>query len=242
MANHWRPPLNIPRRLAETLLLLTLLASGNSSAAGLQPFDHEYRIYRGESAIAKARMKLYPQQDHWVLELKSQPLGLLKLLTRKRPYTETWLKETPRGPRIMLTRSGDYADRPAERSTWFDDQRHRLYYAKGEHTRQRDYDAPLYDLLSIHLLYPELRNNPGRALDIAFYKSGDIHRSRLSLEPGITLRSGDRNLTLDRVIQTLEGSDKRMIYYYRPGEIAPVKIEQYKGKKKKSIMWRQDVK
>jgi hypothetical protein len=233
----------MPRRPTETLLLiLALFAFGATAAAEIRPFDHQYRIYRGENTVARARMKLQPQQGYWVWALNSEPVGWLKLLTRKRPFTETWLRETPQGLRIMLTRSGDHDDRPAERSTWFDDERQKLYYAKGDSTKQLDYDEPLHDVLSIHLLYPELRKKPDHRLDIAFYKKGKIRRSQLSLEPGITLRSGDRNLTLDRVTQTLEGSDKRMIYYYMPGEIAPVKIEQYKGKTEKSVMWRQDVK
>ncbi len=233
--------MNSPKRLTEALLLLlALFASGLAVATDIQPFDHEYRIYRGESTVAKARMRLYAQNGYWIWELKSQPVGWLKLLTRKKPFTETWLREGPDGLSLMLTRSGDHSDKPAERSTWFDENRQRLYYARGNDTRQLDFDQPPYDVLSIHLLYPKLQQAPDHRLEVPFYKKGKISGSQLRLEPGITLRSGDKTLTLDRVTQTLEGSDKRMVYYYRPGEVAPVKIEQYKGKTEKSVMWRND--
>jgi hypothetical protein len=222
---------------------LLLFAAGLAQAeAALREFTHDYHIYRGETTAARARMRLYPVNGYWIWELKSEPVGWLRLLTRKKPFSETWLRMQGEEPRLMLSRSGDYADKPARRSTWFDNDRQRLYYATPEQTRKLDYRDPPYDYLSIHLLYPRLRNAPGRRLEIPFYKKGKISNSTLSLEADVPLRSGGRTLTLDRVTQTLEGSDKRMIYYYRPGEIAPVKIEQYKGKSEKSVMWRDDVK
>lgn len=232
------------KRLPDTFLalLLLLLALPAQAETPLPEFSHDYHIYRGETTAARARMRLYPVNGYWVWELKSEPVGWLRLLTRKKPYSETWLRLQEDEPRLMLSRSGDYKDKPAERSTWFDHDKGRLYYAKKDKTRQLDFQGPVYDYLTVHLLYPKLLEQPDRRLEIPFYKKGKIKKSQLTLEPEVTLRSGDKTLTLDRVTQTLEGSDKRMIYYYRRGEIAPVKIEQYKGKNEKSVMWRDDVK
>ncbi len=234
--------MNSPRRTLEALILLLLLATPVVRALDIIPFDHEYRIYRGETPIAKARMRLYSENDYWIWSLTSEPVGWLRLLTHKRPFTETWLRTRNGEPQLILTRSGDHVDKPAERSTWFDDQRNRLYYAKGNTTRQLDFEQPPLDVLSIHLLYPRLLAVPDHRIEIPFYKKGRIKRSQLVLEPGVELRSGDRTLILDRITQTLEDSDRRMVYYYLPGDIAPVKIEQYKGKTMKTVMWRQDVK
>lgn len=233
--------MNSSRRSIEALILLVLLAAPAALALEITPFDHEYRIYRGESTVARARMRLYPENGYWVWSLNSEPVGWLRLLTRKRPFTETWLRSRNGELSLMLTRSGDHGDKPATRSTWFDDRQNRLYYAKGDTTRQLDFEQPPLDVLSIHLLYPRLLTDPNHRIEIPFYKKGKIKRSQLVLEPDVELRSGDRTLTLDRVTQTLEDSDRRMVYYYLPGDIAPVKIEQYKGKREKTVMWRQDV-
>ncbi len=232
------------QRLPDSLfaLLFLLLALPARGATSLTEFSHDYHIYRGETTAARARMRLYSVNGYWVWQLQSEPVGWLSLLTSKRPYSETWLRMQEGEPRLMLSRSGDYEGKPAERSTWFDHDKGRLYYANADKTRQLDFHSPLYDYLTIHLLYPKLLEQPDHRLEIPFYKKGKIKKSQLILEPDVPLRSGNKTLSLDRVTHTLEGSDKRMVYYYRRGEIAPVKIEQYKGKTEKSVMWRDDVK
>ena len=229
-----------PRTERYLLLLLLALLPTHLLAAPLETFSHDYMICRGETRVGKATMRLYPQYDYWIWEMRTEPVGWLRFLTRKKPFSETWLRLRDGEPALMLTRSGDYDDKPADRSTWFDDRKQRLYYANRKGTRQLDYRLPLHDILSIHLLYPRLLESPDGTLETDFYKKGKIRRTTLRLERDVPLRSGDDTLILDRVTQTLEGSDKQMVYYYRRGDIAPIKIEQYKGKTEKSVMWRMD--
>lgn len=227
-------------RLTIALLPWLLLVNASLQAQTIQPFDAQYEVYRGGSHIADASFTLVQRNDLWIWTLKTRPIGFYRLLTRKKPYAETRLQQTEQGPRLLLEQSGDYEDRPAEQSSYFDIDQQRLYYSEGNKAISQEMPAPLYNYHSIHLLYQQMREQQLRQIEVDFYDKGKPGRATLTLEPDMQVSLGDDTRIADRVTQRNQGSKKHMVYYYDRKSLAPLVIERIKPDKGSSMMWRVD--
>ncbi len=221
------------------LLLFFLLLTGfNAHALKLTPFDASYKVYRGNTYVANSQFALKKQNSEWVWQMKTEPRGIYSWLTRKKPYTETRMQKIGQDIQLLLISSGDYPKKPVKQSTWFDHQHKKIYRKKGKKISQLKLTDPIYNYQSIHLLHPQMLEQNESAIDINFYKKGKLLKSTLTLQKQVELPSKKGKIIVDKITQTFKKSKNKMIYYYQGETLAPLKIEQIKPGKDKSVMWR----
>lgn len=220
------------------LPVLVIFFSVNAHALSLQPFEADYRVYRNDSHIANAHFSLKQQKGEWIWYMKTRPVGVYSWLTRKRPYAESHMQETSEGIRLFLLHSGDYSKNPPTTSSWFDYLRHTIYHMKDNKISQLELPETVYDYHSVHLLHPQMLNTGHLQTTINFYKKGKLLQSTLTLEKDLKISEDQSSKPVDKITQTFENSQKKMIYYYQGDTLAPLKIESLKPGKENVIMWR----
>ncbi len=227
-----------------SFLLFWILFSPVLLAAELAPFDAEYKVFRGNSYIADSQMSLKKKQGEWVWRMDTEARGLYKWLTRKKPFIETRLQPIDGELKLLLENSGDYPDKPATHSSWFDYRDQRIYSMKGTKIKKMKLPKNIYNLHSIHLLYPQMLEQQQNEKTVNFFKSGNVNKSTLNLQTGVRLKSdkkfGKEDIRVDKMTQKFAGEKKYFIYYYQGDTLAPLKIEQVNPGKDSSVMWRQD--
>ncbi|MBT3204608.1 MAG: DUF3108 domain-containing protein [Gammaproteobacteria bacterium] len=222
------------------LLIALLLAGFNVQALELNPFNARYHVYRGNTHVAISKFSLKKQKSEWVWRMKTGPRGIYSWLTRKKPFAETRMQETGRDIQLLLETTGDYPKKPAKQSTWFDHVNNKIYSMKGKNISQLKLPENTYNYHSVHLLHPLMLENNEQKMDINFYKRGELLKSTVTLEKQIELPAKKGKTIVDKLTQTFKGSSKKMVYYYKGKTLAPLKIEQIKPGKDKSVMWRID--
>ena len=223
-------------------LLLLLLVPGISVATEIQSFKAIYDVYRNEHKIGTANFMFKKDNGVWVWHMQTYPNAPYSWLTRKKPFAETRMLETDTGLQLSQELRGDYPDQPPRENTWFNPDKGTIYFTKGETDRQLELPGELYNVQSIHLLPRIMKQRQTKRMDIQFYKKGKLYKSRLTLEPKVLLANGThRSIVADKMIQQLEPSNYRMIYYYRQDAMAPLKIEQIKANGDYSVMWRRSL-
>ena len=227
-----------PRLTGGATLLLVLLASFNSHAVSIEPFEARYHVYRADSHVANSKMSLKKENAEWVWSMHTEPRGMYSWLTKKRPFSKTHLQSTPSGLQLLLEQSGDHAQKPAQESSWFDYTHLIIYHMKGTTIDQIKLPGEVYNYHSVHTLYPLMLEQQTTSLKINFYRNGSISTSTLTLEKEIEIPERKSTIKVDKVTQKFDRSDKQMIYYYQGETLAPLKIEQIKPGKDSSVMWR----
>lgn len=172
--------------------------------------------------------------------MQSEPHGMYRWLTRKKPFTETRVTTTPTGLRLSQLSSGDYAEKPPTQSSWFDPNSGRIFYANSKKGNGKQLDLPdnLYSHHDVHLLYEKMRQSNQQRLIINFYNKGRVYESTLLLELDILIEHESKSYRADKITQSLHGENKTMVYYYLGHSLAPLKIERMKDNQVHSIMWR----
>jgi hypothetical protein len=224
--------------LTDWLLGLLLLCSTATNAEPLRQFEAGYSLLRNDQHIANATFRLAPRHDTWVWSMSTQPRGVYSWLTRKKPFAETHLVETPNGWQPLIEVSGDYPERSPKHAAWFDHANRLIYYAKTKSSKRLEFAPPIYNDHSIHLMYSRMKQQGVLKTSIPFYRNGRIARVKLTLEPGLRLERDGKDFAVDRLTQQFEGSDRKMIYHYTQETLAPLKIEQIK-KDVFTVMWRE---
>jgi len=223
-------------------LLLLLLHPGANATSSIQPFSATYDVFRNDQKLGSANFNLKKENGVWVWHMQTRPKAPYRWLTRKKPFAETRMQETKDGLQLSQELRGDYPDKPAKENTWFNQDKGKIFFTRGEDNKQLKLPHNLYNFHSIHLLPLEMKRRQLKHLDIKFYKKGKLYNSRLTLEPQVLLTSNPDSMVVDKIIQIMEPSKYRMIYYYRDDSLAPVKIEQIKANGDHSVMWRNSLK
>lgn len=238
MKNYNKRLCSIPCRLVCVLALVffqnTLLADNSE----IRPFSARYDVFRNHQHVGFAHFKLNKHNGMWTWNMKTRPKGFYKWLTRKKPFAETRMTESPDGLLLSQELKGDYKNKPAKEKTWFDQDKKIIYYTNGEKKRELDLPAPVYNFQSIHLLPATMKQDGLERIEINFYKRGKLFKSTLQLEADVKIQQDDSELRVDKVTQVLDGSDYKMIYYYQGDTLAPLKIEQLKDDGNNIVMWR----
>ncbi len=225
--------------LPRGLLILALCGfSLQLAASPLQPFTAEYKLYRGKGQVGKTRLDLAFDNGIWTWRTITRPVGFYRLLTKKKPFEETWMRPASPQLRLLLHRKGDDPQKTASESAYFDHEKSLIYYHEGKKNRQLQLPEEVFNYHSIHLLYPQMLDNGQTQQDIMFFKNGKLTSSEIRLDRQHELTRNDDKLIVDRLTQGFAGSKNQMIYYYQPGSLAPVKIEQLKPGKADNVLWR----
>lgn len=228
-------------KLRTTALFFLLLAlSQNILAQNLTPFKAKYNVYRGDSLVANAQFNLQFKNGVWNWTMQTQPTGLYRWLTRKKPFAQTQLQNGPEGIQLLLQHKGNYLEKPPRESSWFDHTNQTIYYKKGDKIKQLNLPGPVYDYHSIHLMHSLMLENNQSTAEVNFYKKGKILKSTLILEKQIEIPRDSSNMTVDKMSQSFNNSSRKIIYYYQGDTLAPLKIEQIKKGSGSSVMWRMD--
>jgi hypothetical protein len=221
------------------LFFIVLLTTFNSLAQqSIEPFEARYHVYRGDTHVANSKLSLNKQNGEWVWFMNTEPRGIYSWLTKKQPFTETRMQNTPSGLQLLLENSGDYLDKPPQQSDWFDYTNRIIYHMKEGSISQIKLPDNVYNYQSVHTLYPQMLSQNKLQLSINFYRKGEITKSTLTLERDLPIPDKSGTIKVDKITQTFDQSDKQMIYYYQGESIAPLKIEQIKRGKDSSVMWR----
>jgi len=222
--------------------LLLIQSSLFAAPSTLQPFSAYYDVYRNNQHVANAHFVLNKQNDTWVWNMQTRPIGFYSWLTRKKPFSETRMSETANGLQLTQELKGDYRNKPAKEKTWFDQKNSTIYYSKGEKKKQQTIPKNLYNFQSVHLIPGIMKQQELDQFEVDFYKKGKLFKSTFKLEPAVKLKQKDKDgLVVDKLTQRLDPSDYEMIYYYHGNTLAPLKIEQLKANGDNSVMWRSSV-
>ena len=214
------------------------LFSQSSLASELTPFKAEYDVYRNTSKVGVAHFNLQHENGLWNWDIKTEVQGFYRYLTSKRPFTHTLMQVVNNQPQLLLEENGDYPDKPAQHTAWFDYRSKTVYSMKDQSVNTTQLPEKIYNYHSIHLLYPDMLQQDAPEIKVNFYRKGSISPSTITLEKGVKLRHKSHKLTVDRMTQRFEDSDKTMIYDYQNGSSVPVRIEQIKPGKDSTMMWR----
>jgi len=231
-------------RTKSTLILFitTLFITFSSAAQSIEPFEARYHVYRGDTHVANSKLSLHRQNGEWVWFMNTEPRGIYSWLTKKQPFTETRMQNSPTGLQLLLENSGEYQNKPPQQSDWFDYTTRIIYHMKDGNISQIKLPDDVYNYQSVHTLYPQMLSQHKLQLPINFYRNGAVTKSTLTLEKAFPIPDKSGTIKVDKITQTFDQSDKQMIYYYQGGSIAPLKIEQIKRGKDSSVMWRVDLK
>ena len=223
-----------------TTFALLLLLGLSVQAQDIIPFEADYKVFRGNSYIADSRLTLKNEQGEWIWRMDTKARGIYKWLTRKRPFIETRMQQIGHKLRLLLEKSGDYPDKRPKWSSWFDHDSKLIYSMKGDKTKKQALPENVYNFHSIHLLYPQMRQQNEARKTVNFFKKGKLVESTLTLEKDVELKDRKKHLQVDKLTQKFSGSKKYFIYYYHGNALAPLKIEQINPGKDSSVMWRQN--
>ncbi len=194
----------------------------------------------GNMYVAKSYFTFNKENSEWVWIMKTRPRGIYSWLTSKEPFAETRLQEKQSEIQLLLERTGDYPDKPADRNTWFDHQNKKIYSMNKQEISVLDLKDNVYNYHSVHLLHPLLVEQNLSEKKIQFYKRGKLIESTLKLEKQVEITVEKKKMIADKITQTFKDSKNILIYYYQGPTLAPLKIEQIKPGKDNSIMWRVD--
>ncbi|MDJ0832662.1 MAG: hypothetical protein QNJ69_04010 [Gammaproteobacteria bacterium] len=229
----------LEHRLWHLLPLLALLALGlQVDAQPLQPFKAEYDLYRGDSRVGRTQFNLAKADGNWTWYTQTRPVGIYRALTSNQPFEETQLQATAQDLQLLQHRKGKHPQQPAGEESYFDHAQGLIIFRNERNNRRLQLPAEVYNYHSIHLLYPQMDADNRSQRDIIFYKSGKLVNSQVRLDRHHQLVQDQDTLIVDRLTQSFADSAKQMIYYYQPGSLAPVKIEQLKPGKPDNVMWR----
>ena len=212
------------------LAALSLLGGIASANDGAIPFDATYDVYRNGANIGEANFRLQQQNGSWIWDMRTQPRGIYRWLTRKKPFTETRMIPTDQGLRLSQISNGDYPEQPPKNSAWFDHDNQAILYSKADGGEPQKLDLPpqIFSFHSVHLLYAQMKASGQQSIEIDFYRKGQIYKSTLTLQRDVAMPMSSGETLVDKMAQQLEGSDRAMAYYYHGHEVAPVLIEQIK--------------
>lgn len=225
------------KRISTLFLFSLLFFSFGGFATTLTPFNVQYDVYRNNSKIGIANFELNQLNGIWHWDMQTKAQGFYRFLTRKQPFTQTQMQIINNEAKLLLEQTGDYPDKPAKHTTWFDFNSSTLYSMQGNAVKTLELPAQVYNYHSIHLLYPLMLQQQLSQLKVNFYKKGSITSALIMLEKNVDVEHKSKKLVVDRVTQKFENSDKTMVYDYQKGSIAPVRIEQVRPGKDITMMW-----
>jgi|GEM_PF-981475 len=237
-----------PTRFRSTIcspsrLLIGLCLGVLSSLAYAQPpqaFDAHYAVYRNDSHVGDSSLSLSEKNHQWIWLMQTEPRGFYRWLTSKRPFEEARLTEVGNSLQLQQLFKGDFPDKPAEQSTWFDTKNALIFHSDSSNKQQKQlsFQQPVFSYLNIHLLYTDMKQNGLNHKTVAFFKDGELLEATLTLEPQVTLQHGAKSYVADKLSHTVQGSSKTLVYYYAGHDLAPLKIEQLKNGESANSMWR----
>ena len=220
------------------LLSSLLLMSSQGFAITLTPFTAQYEVYRNNSKVGLADFQLKQENGIWYWDMKTRVTGFYRFLTRKRPFTRTQLQVINNQPQLLIEQSGDYPDKPAKHTAWFDFNSKTLYSMKESNVTTVDLPEKVYNYHSVHLIYPLMLQQELLQIKINFYRKGGLTPSVLTLERQVQTEHNSQTITVDRITQQFENSNKTMIYDFQRDSLAPLRIEQIRPGKDTTLMIR----
>lgn len=208
------------------ILLCALLLAFEVGANNLpNGYMAKYEVFRNSQHVASTNLELVSQPQGWLWKMETQAIGLFSWLTRKTPFSDTFVTLDETAAKVLYTVAGDYHDQPPTRATWFDHQNRLFYNAHNNKSSQKKFKLPIYNYHSVMMLYHRLMN--GESLEISYFRSGKSSKGKVQLQKAISVNVQDKNLLMDRL--TLKYGKKTMYFDFDSKSFAPLQITQIKG-------------
>ncbi len=229
--------LNI-RIFAWCCLLAVQLLPAVAAEVQLTAFNANYKIYYGNLKVANAQIKLSRSGNTWQWRLTTDPTGLLALLTRKEPYSETFFSRLDGSFKIQnLTIASDGEKDKQLETARFDWNGKRVDMLRKGKQKTQALSGDVYDHLTIHLLSAKMQEQGLKHASVDFYYKGRLVKAELRQVENAMLEINKKEVEVIVVEQTIAGSSTKSTYYYQPDSLyLPMKIKTVKPGKTSTTM------
>jgi hypothetical protein len=225
-----------------SLLILQLLPVV-SAESRLTAFQANYKFYYGKLKVANAQIKLSRSGATWHWRLTTNPTGLLSLLTRKEPYSETFFSRVDGSHKIQSITIADdgEGDKQLETARFDWNSKQVKMLRKGKHNMQ-PLSGDVYDFLTIHLLSAKMQEQGLKHASADFFYKGRLVKTALKRVENTRLEINKAEIDVTVFEHSIEGSSTRTTYYYKPdAHYLPMKIKTVKPGKTSTTMLFQSI-
>ena len=235
LANRW---------LATLLLGLVLVISNGVMAAEvpLRAFTASYDLTRSGMKLGTTELTLEPLEQMWRWRLSTRPSGLVSMLTRKKPYSETTFIQDHDQIRLQQIVISDENDSKNIESASFDWKSRQMKVLRKGKRSSVNLTTEVYDYQSIHLLATAMQLQQLNEVIFTLYRKGKLVESRLVYRGKGSVKVGDRDTNANIFEQTTTKSKTTVKYSYDlQNPLLPLLIESRKGDDAPSTMTLREV-
>lgn len=234
--------MNPTRRLFRNITLCCLLTaqlwSVVSAEVQLTAFQANYKFYYGKLKVGRGQINLSQSGDTWHWLLTTRPTGLLSLVIRKEPYSETFFTRQDGKIKIQNLTIADKGEGDKQLETalfdWKSKQVNTL--RKGQRNMQ-PLSGEVYDYLTIHLLSAKMQEQGLQHASVDFIYKGRLVKAALKRVENTRLEINKAEIDVTVFEHSIEGSSTRTTYYYNPdAHYLPMKIKTVKPGKTSTTM------
>lgn len=225
--------------LTTVLLSFALAVSTGVMAAEapLRAFTASYDVTKGGMKLGTAELSLEPLEQIWRWRLTTRPSGLLAMVTRKKPYSETTFIREYDQIRLQQIVIADENDSKNLESASFDWKNRQMKALRKGKRSSVNLTTEVYDYQSIHLLARAMQLQQLNEVTFTFYRKAKLVKSRLVYRGRGLVKVGDRDTNANIFEQTISGSKTTVKYSYdQQNPLLPLLIETRKGDDSPSIM------
>jgi len=226
--------LNPTTRLIGTITLCCLFAAQLlpvvSAEVQLTAFQASYKFYYGKLKVARGQIKLSQSGDLWHWSLTTHPTGLLSLITRKEPYSETFFTRLQGKIKIQNLTIADEGEGDKQLETaQFDWHRKQVDTLRKGKRNVLPLSEEVYDYLTVHLLSAKMQEQGLDHSRVDFVYKGRLVKAELRRLEDARLEINKEEFDVIVMEQTVEGSSTKSTYYYKADTpYLPMKIKTVK--------------
>ncbi|MCP4471619.1 MAG: DUF3108 domain-containing protein [Gammaproteobacteria bacterium] len=219
------------------LLALCLCLPAFAEEVPLRAYTASYNLHRGSLHIGMAEISLEPVEQLWRWRLTTRARGIYSLFIHKKPYSETTFSRVHDDVRLQKIVIGDEKDKDEYESASFNWEAGRMKVLRKGKRDKVKLAAGVYDYQSIHLLTAAMQRHQLDEETVDFYRKGKLVKSRLVYRGEETIDIGGRQIEAKVFMQTLDGSDNVIRYFYDADKpLLPLLIENRDGDDSPNIL------
>lgn len=219
------------------LLFISYIAPTVADGLKLQVFTANYSLHIAGLHVGHSKLSLNQSGDLWRWQTSSKPIGVYRLLSQKKPYSETqFLSDNGHHliQNILITDEGDNSIHETAHFNW---QEKQATILRKKLTSTATISGDVYDYHSINWLVANMMKEEKSELEVDFYFKGEIVRSNIKRIGNQFIEMNGENISAWVYEQSTISSKSRLRYFFNSAKpLVPLKIEKLKPGKKPAVL------
>lgn len=227
----------LPELIIGVFLLVTNIAPSIANEVKLQAFEANYSLYIKGLHVSKFKLSLTRSGNLWHWQTSNQPRGIYRLLSDKKPYSETTFSLVANRHLIQNIWLSDEGNKNPYETADFDWHSQQATILRKKISSTARLNSDVYDYHSINWLVANMMQAGKTEQTVDFYTKGEIIKSVVKRIENQTLETAGQSISAWVYEQSIALNKAKLKYYFNPAKpLLPLKIEKLKLDQKTAIL------